>query len=143
MKTVWSYNQNDVSWDELSQLYKIAPLGDKPAKNLEIAFTNSKYKCFIFLDSKLIGTGRALADGIDCSYICDVAIHPDFQGRGLGKQIIQKLISFSKNHKKIILYANPGKEGFYNRLGFKMMNTAMAIFKDEAYALNVGLISEN
>ena len=98
------------------------------------------YKCFVFVDANLIGVGRALADGVDCSYICDVAIHPEFQGLGLGKKIIQKLTEFSADHKKIILYANPGKEGFYSKLGFKKMNTAMAIFKDEARALDVGLV---
>jgi ribosomal protein S18 acetylase RimI-like enzyme len=143
MKTVWIYNQNDINWDELSQLYKIAPLGEKSAKDLEIAFTNSQYKCFIFIDSKLVGAGRALADGVDCSYICDVAVHPQFQGLGFGKKIIQKLIDFSKSHKKIILYTFLGKEEFYYKLGFKKMTTAMAIFKDDKYASNLGLISEN
>lgn len=72
--------------------------------------------------------GRTLADGADCSYICDIALHPDYHGLGLGKAIVQKLINMSKGHKKIILYSNPGKEGFYAKLGFKRMNTAMAIF---------------
>ena len=140
MKISWRYEQGDISWEELSALYKIASLGDKSPKNLETVFTNSQYKCFIFSDSILIGVGRALADGVDCSYLCDIAIHPDFQGLGLGKQIVDKLVEFSSQHKKIILYANPGKEGFYSKLGFKKMNTAMAIFKDEQRAFDVGLI---
>jgi len=142
MKISWRYEQGDISWEELSALYKIAPLGDKSPKDLETVFTNSRYKCFIFSDSILVGVGRALADGVDCSYLCDIAIHPDFQGLGLGKQIVDKLVEFSSQHKKIILYANPGKEGFYSKLGFKKMNTAMAIFKDEKRAFDVGLIQE-
>ncbi len=51
----------------------------------------------------LIGVGRALADGLDCSYICDVAIHPEYQGIGLGRKIIEQLMHLSKDHKKIIL----------------------------------------
>ena len=35
----------------------------------------------------------------------------------------------SRDHKKIILYSVPGKEGFYKKLGFLKMLTAMAIFK--------------
>jgi len=140
MKTIWHYDQKDISWEALSALYKIAPLGNKSPKDLETAFTNSRYKCFVYIDANLVGVGRALADGVDCSYICDVAIHPEYQGLGLGKEIIQKLTEFSSEHKKIILYANLGKEGFYSKLGFKKMNTAMAIFKDEERALDVGLI---
>ena len=85
--------------------------------------------------------GRALADGRDCSYIADVAVHPDHQGHGLGKAIISKLVDLSRDHKKIILYANPGTEPFYAQLGFLRMNTAMAIWYDPAPAIESGLLS--
>ena len=48
----------------------------------------------------------------------------------------------SRGHRKIILYAVPGKEPFYQRLGFKRMTTAMAIFEDEVGALKDGYIKE-
>ena len=89
-----------------------------------------------------MGVGRALADGIDCSYICDVAVLPSHQGTGLGKEIIVKLVRSSAGHKKIILYAVPGKEDFYRKFGFKRMTTAMAVFEDQALALERGLINE-
>jgi ribosomal protein S18 acetylase RimI-like enzyme len=135
-------DQADIDWDELVELYRIAPLGDKNPEDLKLTFSNSRFKCFAFDDHKMIGVGRALADGRDCSYICDVAIHPDYQGLGLGKQIIQSLIDQSHGHKKIILYSNPGKEGFYQKLGFKKMNTAMAIFQNEAAMIANGTLSE-
>ena len=131
MNISWCYDQSKADWSELSELYKIAPLGIKPPADLEIVFTNSRFKCFVFDCDKLVGVGRALDDGLDCSYICDIAIHPEYQGMGLGKQIVKYLIEKSRGHKKVILYANPGKEGFYSKLGFKKMNTAMAIFRNE------------
>ena len=139
---VWESDHCKVNWNELSELYRIAPLGDKPAEALETVFSNSRFRCFIYSNGILIGAGRALADGVDCSYICDVVVHPDFQGMKLGKAIVEKLVSDSKGHKKIILYANPGKEGFYRKLGFRRMNTAMAIFANQGQALRSGLISE-
>ena len=137
----WIYDQSDINWNQLSDLYRIAPLGNKAANDLKVVFSNSKFKCFVFDHSTLIGVGRALADGLDCSYLCDVAIHPEYQGIGLGRNIINKLIELSFGHKKIILYANLGKEGFYKKLGFKKMNTAMAIFSNEQQAIDVGLLS--
>jgi len=138
----WTFDQDSIDWHELSNLYRIAPLGEKKPTDLEIAFTNSRYKCFVFDEDKLIGAGRALADGVDCSYLCDVAVHPDFQGTGLGKALIAKLVELSAGHRKIILYANPGKEGFYKKLGFKRMSTAMAIFQDQERALRTGLVDD-
>jgi len=97
---------------------------------------------FVLSEGNLVGAGRALADGVDCSYICDIAIQPEYQGNGLGNKIISKLITLSANHKKIILYSAPGKEIFYSKNGFKKMRTAMAIFKDEAHAMSIGLLNE-
>lgn len=141
-KLEWTHSLQGVDWDELSSLYRIAPLGDKKPAALEVAFTNSMFKCFVRDAGRLIGVGRALADGVDCSYICDVAVHPDHQGSGVGRDIVAKLVELSAGHKKIILYANPGTEPFYLKLGFKRMATAMAIFENQARALERGLVTD-
>jgi ribosomal protein S18 acetylase RimI-like enzyme len=139
---IWVYDHSEINWDELSELYLIAPLGEKSPKDLKTVFSASKFKCFVYSNRTLAGAGRALADGADCSYIADVAVHPEYQGLGLGKEIIKKLVALSAGHKKIILYANPGKEGFYSKLGFHKMNTAMAIFSNQKQAIESGVIRE-
>jgi ribosomal protein S18 acetylase RimI-like enzyme len=138
----WRYALDNIDWDELSGLYRVAPLGNKNAAGLKTVFAASMFKCFAYDAGRLIGAGRVLADGVDCAYLCDVAIHPSHQGAGVGKAIVSTLVDLSKDHKKIILYAVPGKESFYRKLGFKRMMTAMAIFADPTQALESGLISE-
>jgi GNAT superfamily N-acetyltransferase len=142
MPIVWSESLERLDWVELSALYLAAPLGNKPPAWLQTVFGNSRFRCFAFDAGRLVGAGRALADGADCSYLCDIAVLPSHQGSGLGKQIITRLVDASRGHRKIILYAVPGKEGFYGRFGFKPMTTAMAIFGDEAQALQQGYIRE-
>ena len=136
----WLFDDSTIDWTELSKLYRIAPLGEKRPDDLKLAFANSRYKCFVRHGDVLVGAGRALADGVDCSYLCDVAVHPEFQGQGLGAAIIAKLRELSAGHRKIILYANPGKEGFYRKLGFLPMRTAMAIFQNQDRAIRDGLL---
>lgn len=142
MEFDWRYSSETLDWEALSNLYRIAPLGDKKPADLEISFSNSRFKCFVFDAGTLIGAGRALADGIDCSYICDVAVHPQYQGKGIGKGIVSRLVDLSKGHRKIILYAAPGKEAFYRKLGFSRMLTAMAIFQNQAQARELGVVDE-
>lgn len=110
-------------------------------RKLATVFGNSMFVCFVYAAGVLVGAGRVLADGLDCAYIADVAVHPHHQGRGLGTAIIRRLVGVSSGHKKIILYANPGTETFYGRLGFLRMNTAMAIWRDPARAIASGLLS--
>lgn len=136
----WTDALETVDWDELAELYRVAPLGTKLPAALKTAFGNSLYRCFVRDGGRLVGVGRALADGADCSYICDIAVLPDYQGTGLGKQIVARLVELSRGHKKIILYAVPGKEPFYRKFGFLRMRTAMAIFENRAVAIGRGYL---
>jgi ribosomal protein S18 acetylase RimI-like enzyme len=134
----WTSSTDDLDWTELSELYRLAPLGNKAPSWLQTAFSNSMFKFLARENGKLVAAGRAVADGVDCAYICDVAVHPTYQGKGLGRQVIERLVAASRGHRKIILYAVPGKEHFYRRLGFRRMTTAMAIFEDAAMAAAKG-----
>ncbi|TWO72157.1 GNAT family N-acetyltransferase [Caenimonas sedimenti] len=138
----WSDSLADVDWHELVELYRVAPLGTKQVPVLQTSFSNSRYRWFVRDEGRLVGVGRALADGADCSYICDIAVHPSHQGTGLGKAIVAKLLEQSRGHKKILLYAAPGKEPFYRRFGFERMLTAMAIFENQAAARERGYLSD-
>lgn len=142
MQLEWKESLNGVDWNELSALYRAAPLGEKSPADLARAFSNSMFKFLVYDSGRLVGVGRALADGVDCSYICDVAVLPTHQGNGLGKTIVEKLVALSAGHRKIILYAVPGKESFYRKLGFLRMTTAMAIFQNQPLALEKGLVNE-
>jgi ribosomal protein S18 acetylase RimI-like enzyme len=142
LKIEFKYSDQDINWDMMSDLYTRAPLGNKSASDLRTVFKNSQFKCFVFVENKLVGAGRALSDGLDCSYISDVALLPEYQGKGIGAKIVSYLVEKSRGHKKIILFSTPGKEGFYKKLGFKRMNTAMAIFENQEWAKKVGLINE-
>lgn len=142
MPLVWTDSTEDVDWLELAELYRVAPLARKEPANLKIVFANSMFKRFVFDNGRLVAAGRALADGVDCSYICDVAILPSHQGMGLGKTIVSELVELSRGHKKILLYSVPGKEGFCAKLGFKRMNTAMAIFENQALAVERGYLRD-
>lgn len=140
MELDWSETIAGVDWQELSALYLAAPLGHKSPADLQASFGNSRYRCFVRQGGALVGVGRALADGIDCSYLCDIAVLPSHQGTGLGLAIVRRLVELSRGHRKIILYAVPGKESFYGKAGFRRMRTAMAIFKDQEQAARNGYL---
>lgn len=136
----WSNALDSVDWSELSEMYRLAPLGNKAPEWLETAFSNSMFRFFARENDMLVAAGRAVADGVDCSYICDIAVRPSHQGRGLGREVIERLVAASRGHRKIILYAVPGKEEFYGRFGFRRMKTAMAIFENAEQAARNGYI---
>ncbi len=142
MTFAWTNSTADLDWSELETLYRLAPLGHKSVDYLRTVFGNSRYKWLVRDDGRLVAAGRALADGADCSYICDVAVLPSHQGSGLGRELVSRLVADSRGHKKIILYSVPGKEDFYRRFGFLRLLTAMAIFQDREGAIRRGHLGD-
>jgi len=143
LSLIWSDSIENVNWEELAALYRAAPLGNKTAEGLKTVFGNSMFRCLVYDKGALVGAGRVLADGVDCAYLCDVALLPSHQGTGLGQQLVARLVELSRGHGKIILYAVPGKEPFYRKFGFRRMRTAMAIFQDAPAAAERGYTDDN
>jgi predicted N-acetyltransferase YhbS len=56
--------------------------------------------------------------------IFDVVLLPEYQGKGLGKEIM-KFLADRTNAPKVLLYVAPGKEGFYSKLGYREMKAVM------------------
>jgi predicted GNAT family acetyltransferase len=129
-----------IDWTELSELKRIASLGEKSPEHLQSVFGTSMFKTFLRCDGQLVGAGRALAEGLDSAYIADVAIQPDHQRIGLETAIVRRLVSLASGNTKMLLYANPGREGFCAKLGFLPMNTARAICVDTSQAMSKGLV---
>ncbi len=76
-----------------------------------------------FMGKKMIGMGRVLSDRSSDAYIQDIVVLKPYQGRGLGKKIVQKLIRGLKEMGVdwIGLIAEPGTNPFYENLGFREM----------------------
>ena len=91
------------------------------AEQAETVLTNTQ----ILVNAVNVGIVRVLTDFVTDAYITDVIVNPDFQGKGLGKQLVNKALERLKEHSveevklACSLYANPGKEPFYAKFGFQ------------------------
>ncbi len=140
MEISFSTDMDGISWEEAARLFELAPLGKRrDPEKLEMAFRNSLLKVFAFHGTKLVGAGRALSDGVWRAAIYDVAVLPEYQGKGIGSAIIRHLID-AANVEIIMLYAAPGKEKYYEQFGFRKMKTAMAIMPDPDKRREMGFI---
>ena len=69
---------------------------------------------------RLVGFGRASSDGIHRAVLWDIVVAGDLQGRGLGKQVVEALLSMPALQKveRIYLMTTNGA-GFYQQLNFR------------------------
>lgn len=69
-----------------------------------------------------------------------VAVHPDFERRGIGKQVLEAVCDwlYAQGHRRIWLRANPDPDiratGFYHRLGWRRSGRMMG--EDEVLTLD-------
>jgi GNAT superfamily N-acetyltransferase len=69
---------------------------------------------------KPVAFARATGDGVFNAIIWDVVVDPSFQGIGLGKAVMERLMEelLEKGIINIALYSEPRVLGFYRPLGF-------------------------
>lgn len=118
-----------VDWSAVSDTLKIVGMAYYEPDAHRRAFEASHTTVFMYHNGQLVGFGRAISDGVYQAAIYDCAVVPEFQGKGLGSTLIKKLLAQIADCN-VILYASPGKEGFYQKEGFRKMKTGMAYFKN-------------
>ncbi|MBL4937423.1 GNAT family N-acetyltransferase [Clostridium sp. YIM B02515] len=133
------FDCDNINWEIVCEVIEKAGLSTHPVKETQIAFENSFACVFVFDDDNLIGTGRAISDGVFQAGIYDIAVLPEYHKKGIGRVIMEGLESKLQN-MNIILYANPTAQSFYKKLGYSKMLTGMAKFKNEESMRNRGFI---
>ena len=115
-----------LDWAELETLFAAAGLDHRKGAKLRRAFENSGRVCLAYDDGRLVGVCRAITDGEYHAFIYDVAVHPDWQGRGLGKALMQRLLSRLPVWR-VMLVADEEVQEFYRTLGFAPYGDVMAL----------------
>ena len=115
-------NINNV--DEFNLLYDAVGWGAYDYDITKQALDNTFYSVSIYDENKIIGYGRLIGDTICFMYIHDVMVLPEYQGKKIGTQIMNKLLDKIKEIQKenpdirVYLGASQGKEEFYRKFGF-------------------------
>ena len=129
MAYIFQYNCNNINWQEVSNILREVGMAWYPPEIQQKAFENSRVVVFAFDDNRLAGFGRVLSDGAYQAAVYDMAIIPEYQGKGIGSRIMRHFLE-ELPQCNFILYASPGKEAFYQKLEFRTMKTGMALFLD-------------
>lgn len=67
-----------------------------------------------------VGMGRVVGDGGTVYHVCDMAVHPDHQRRGLGTLVMEAIEGFVERDAPPGAYVNlmADVDGFYERFGY-------------------------
>lgn len=109
----YNYLRKSVGWDEIDE---------------EQALTGIKNSAFLIsaiVNNKTVGLSRVVSDGGYIAIIVDVMVLPEYQGNGIGKTMIQKVMNHINDSLKegqcvfVNLMAAKNRESFYSQFGFE------------------------
>ena len=88
---------------------------------LKKMIANSSVVISVWRNKRLVGFGRATSDEIFRAVLWDVVVADDLQGIGLGRIVVEALLSAPeiKNVEKVYLMTTNSTE-FYQQMGFKL-----------------------
>lgn len=108
----YNFLRKSVGWNELS------------SRQAERSLHHSEYFVAARHDGKAIGMARLVGDGGYIAYIADVIVLPEYQGRGIGKTMIDMVMQHIQDNMCegemvfVNLMAAKDKEPFYRKFGF-------------------------
>jgi GNAT superfamily N-acetyltransferase len=76
---------------------------------------------------RLVGVARALTDGAYCCYLSDLAVDPDYQGRGVGRELVLRTKQSVGNRVTVYLFSVPGALDFYREIGMEQLDNGFRL----------------
>lgn len=123
-------------------MFRRADLGDRKPELAQAVFAGSYACCFAWDQPRLVGAARAISDGVTSSAIYDVVVEPAYQNQGVGRALMQNLLSRLPK-RSVMLVSVHGKEGFYQKLGFRHLRTAYMLQENFGAWDSMGYFDDN
>ena len=105
--------------------------------------SRSLYSLAVFDAENPVGMGRTVGDGI-YNIVCDVVLNPEHQGKGIGTEIISRLLNYLKKktpesgRTSILMIAEKGKETFYEKFGLRTFEAT--VYNQKPVIDNLGIV---
>lgn len=110
---------SDRDLDQLTELFARADMADRAADRTRLALqvSGARYVVSAWDGERLVGFARAISDGVTNAYISTVAVLPEYRRRGIGYELIRRLLE-GRDGLTFALHARPEAKSLYIRCGF-------------------------
>lgn len=119
----------EIPIEQLVTLYKANEWSsaDKP-EVLHKALINSHSLISAWHDDQLVGIGNAISDGHLVVYYPHLLVLPEYQGKGIGHMIVDKMQEIYKDFHMQMLTADGKAIDFYEKVGFSKAGATQSMW---------------
>ncbi len=118
--------EREIDLIELESLCDAVGWSRRPLRRVRKALQHSLLRVGLWRHDprlpRLVGFARCTGDGVVEATVWDVAVHPLYQGAGLGKQLMDYVLDElrSMGVDRVSLFADPHVVGFYQAQGWEL-----------------------
>jgi ribosomal protein S18 acetylase RimI-like enzyme len=118
--------QREIDLIELESLCDAVGWSRRPLRRVRKALQHSLLRVGLWRHDqrlpRLVGFARCTGDGVVEATVWDVAVHPHYQGAGLGRQLMAYVIDELRTMgvDRVSLFADPHVVGFYEGQGWEL-----------------------
>lgn len=126
----FEFVDNGLKAEDFVRLKVTTGFSGSSLEQVEEALRNSLFTVAAVCDGRVVGMGRLVGDGAMYWYLQEITVLPEYQGKGIGTGIVNRLIEYIRNAAipntvvDVGLTAK-GKERFYEKFGFTLRSTGM------------------
>jgi GNAT superfamily N-acetyltransferase len=73
----------------------------------------------LFHKERQVGFARAVTDQTTFTWLCDVVVHPDHRGKGLGRWMLESILKLPSVVPTRIILVTKDAQAFYSEYGFE------------------------
>lgn len=122
-------NTKEVSATNLANVFKNSGI-KRPYDDLdrmERMIQNADVLITAWDGTEMVGVARAITDYSYCCYLSDLAIVKEYQQKGIGKELVNRIKEIVGDECSIILISAPTAMDYYPRIGFTKNDRAFSI----------------
>jgi ribosomal protein S18 acetylase RimI-like enzyme len=118
--------EREIDLVELEQLCDAVGWSRRPLRRVRKALEHSLLRVGLWRHDarlpRLVGFARCTGDGVAEATVWDVAVHPRYQGAGLGKHLMVYVLDQLRamEVERVSLFADPGVVDFYANQGWEL-----------------------
>ncbi|MBA7576132.1 N-acetyltransferase [Candidatus Atribacteria bacterium 1244-E10-H5-B2] len=119
----------EINKEKIIKLYKANKWSSAEKPDLLYkALMNSDSLITAWDGNRLIGLGNAISDGYLVVYYPHLLVHPDYQGKGIGRMIVDKFQNKYGNFHQQLLTADGKAIDFYRKCGFEKAGSTQSMW---------------